>query len=154
MILGGNPEDLRSLARRLRKHADEVEATTTKVKAGQGIQWTGAASDRFRERLIDLGQNLESSRQSVIDAATKADALADVLEERQRAIAAAMDQAMDALDQARGTVQKFAGKVWNDLTHAEQDAENGAKEVLKAVQELPPPGDPRWLEILGKVVHR
>jgi hypothetical protein len=154
MALGGNPEDLRSLARRLHRHADDVETTATRVKAGQGIQWAGAAGDRFRQRLLDLGEELEASRALVTEAATNTDALANTLEERQRAIAAAMDKAKEALGQARNTVQQFAGAVWDDLTHAEKAAQEGAQAVLAAVKELPPPGDPRWLEIARKVLHR
>lgn len=153
MALGGNPEDLRSLARRLRKQADEVEATATRLKAGQEVQWTGIAAVRFQERLAAHGQELETSRDSVTSAATKADQLADALEERQRAIAAAIDKLNDAANQARSTLNRFAGAVWEDLTNLEQANQRKAEHLLDELKDPPALGDPHWIDIAKELLH-
>ena len=151
MALGGNPDELRALARRLRTDAGEVEHTATRVRQGQGIHWVGLAAERYRERLREHGTQIDRTRDEILSAAARLDELADTLEERQRAIARAMSLVDDALASARDTVGRFAGEVWDTLTGAEQAAEETARDLLGSVRELPPPGHPDWVDLAKRL---
>lgn len=151
MALGGNPEELRTLARRLRTDAGEVGHTATRVRQGQGIHWVGLAAERYRGRLREHGAQIDRTRDEILTAASRLDELADALEERQRAIARAMDLVDDALTSARDTIGRFAGDVWDTLTGAEKAAEETARDLLDSVRELPSPGHPDWVDLARRI---
>lgn len=151
MALGGDPEQIRHLARRLRTEADDVEHTAARVRAGSGVHWVGAASERYRERLRGHAREIDETRDQLLHAATRLDHLADTLEERQRAIARAMELVDDALGSARRTISNVAGAVWDELTGAEKSAEQAARSLLDSVTQLPAPGHPDWLDLARRV---
>lgn len=151
MNIGGNPEELRRLARQLRQQAIDVDDTASRVRRAEGVRWVGLAADRFRERLAQHGRDIEQTRRELVAAAASMDHLADVLEERQRAIARAMAFVEDELDSARRTVTSFAGRVWDTLTAGERAAERSARDLLDRVRQLPAPGDPGWLGLARQI---
>lgn len=151
MGMGGNPEEIRRQARLMRRHAESVADVGDRVERGHGLQWTGVASERFRDRLVREGRDLERARQTVLDAAKELDHLADVLEERQAAIRRAMDFVERELDSARSTIQRFAGEVWDTLTGAEKAVQQTAKDVLRTASKLPPVGHPEWVTMARRL---
>ena len=151
MSIGGSPEELRRLARQLRRQAGEVDDTSARVRRAEGVRWTGLAADRFRERLAQHSKDIERTRGELLAAAAKLDQLADTLEERQRAIARAMAFVEDELDAARRTVTSFAGRLWDTLTAAEKSAEQTARGILDGIAHLPPPGHPGWLDLARQI---
>lgn len=153
MPIGGNPDEIRAQAARVRTWAESLDATADDVRAGYGVTWVGVAGDRYRERLREHAQHVTDRRDELRGLARDLDRLADELEERQAAIRRAAAAVEDALDGARRTL----GRLWDmgrDLWDAgEREAEAAARRVVDAVGELPPPGDPRWLEIAKDVVR-
>lgn len=151
MTIGGDPEELRRLARQLRRQASEVDDTAARVRRAEGVRWVGLAADRFRERLAQHGREIEQTRGDLVAAAARLDRLADVLEERQRAIARAMAFVEDELDAARRTVTSFAGRVWDTLTAQEKSAEQAARDLLGRIPSLPSPGHPVWVDLARQI---
>ncbi len=151
MALGGDPEAIRALARRLRSEASDVELTAARVRRGEGVQWVGLAAERYRQRLREHARDIDETRDAISDAAVRLDGLADTLEERQRAIAHAMNLVEDTLSAARSTVGRFVGAAWDTLTGAEQKAEEAARDLLGSVSQLPPPGHPDWVDLARRI---
>lgn len=151
MALGGNPEEIRRQARAMRRHADTVLDVSDRVATGHGVQWTGRAADRFRERLAREGQALAQTRETVLGAATELDHLAATLDERQAAIRRAMAAVEDEIERARSTISRFAGEVWDTLTGAEQNLEKAARRILGQASQLPPVGHPDWIQVASKM---
>jgi ABC-type transporter Mla subunit MlaD len=146
MGVGGDPEEIRRQARQLRRVAETVSDVSDRVARGQGLPWSGHASDRFRQRLADEGRGLVRSRETVLQAAAELDRLATVLDERQAEIRRAMKFVEDELGRARSTLQRFAGEVWDTLTGAEKAVERAARDVLRHGTNLPPVGHPDWID--------
>ncbi len=151
MGLGGDPDELRRMARRLREQAGEVEHTAGRVGRAEGVEWVGLSADRFRDRLREHGREIARTRRELVDASSALDHLADELEERQLAIARAMDLVEAELSAARRTVSGFAGGVWDTLTGAERAAERAARGLLDSVTHLPSPGHPDWLDLARRM---
>ncbi len=147
----GDPEEIRHEACKLRRRAHDVNELAARVASGHGVHWVGVAADRFRERLIEQGQSLRDTEQTIRQAASDLDHLADVLDERQAAIRHAMAEVEDAIDSARSTIARFADSVWDTLTGAEQEAEGAARTVLRHAGSLPPIGHPDWVRLAGRV---
>lgn len=150
-MIGGNPEEIRRLARILRTQAERTVDIKDAVARGQGVPWVGLAGDRFRERLANECREMERTRAEILDAASALDRLADELEERQAAIRRAMDFVDGELSKARSTVQRFAGEVWDTLTGAEKSLHSSARRLLDSVDDLPPIGHPDWLDLARRV---
>ena len=151
MALGGSPEDIRLAARRVRAHAQDVDAVAARVRSGQGVTWVGTAAERYRERLREHARAIETTRGHVDDLAVRLDELAGDLEERQRAVARATDAVEDVLSSARSTLGRLAGVVRDELTDAERQAEDAARAVLDTVREPPPLGHPDWLDVARRL---
>lgn len=147
MPVGGDPNAIRALARRLRTVATEVDDTGARVLRSQGVEWVGLAADRYRERLADRAREIAGTSESVDDAAARLEELATALEERQAMIAAAMAEVEDRLDGARSFLGRIGGIASDALTSAERTAANQARRLLDTVPEVPPPGHPLWLEL-------
>lgn len=154
MTLGGNPEEIRAEAAKVRSWAAELVDVRDDVRRGYGVEWVGVAGDRYRDRLTEHSRDVGECREELLDVARALDELADTLEERQAAIRRAAALVEDALAGARGTLNRLwdmGRDLWND---AERAAGEAAERLLDSVDELPPVGDPRWLELADRVGRR
>lgn len=149
MAIGGDPDTIRDKARTLRTWALDVQTTRESVAAGSGVQWVSTAADRYRERLLEHSRAIGDARDEMIEAADALDALADALEERQELIRRAMNAVTDAVDGARSTLGRLWGWARDELSDAENAARDKAQELVDSMRDLPPIGDPGWLD-LGK----
>lgn len=141
MTIGGNPEEVRARARRVRQMAEDLDSTAATVRSGAGIEWVGVAADRYRDRLVDHGRQVQAAHAELVATADALDRLADTLEERQAAIRRAMQAVEDAVDSARRTLARHADEV---VTEAERATRRAAQEVLDRARSLPVPGAPEW----------
>jgi uncharacterized protein YukE len=152
MAAGGDPEAIRAHARRLRTTAEEVTATRHRIAAGAGIDWTGVAAGRYRERLVDHIRRVGAAQDEMRRTADALDRLADELEARQAAIKRAMALVEDRLADARRTVDRLGGLAEDVLDGAQRAARDSAQAVLGAVRGgLPSPGLPAWSEIADRI---
>lgn len=125
--------------------AADVDATADRVRAGAGIEWTGVAAERHRERLADHGRQVASARDELLQLAGSLEHLADTLVERQAAIRRATQLVEDAVDGARRTLGRLAGVAEDALTDAERATKRAADGVLDVARRgLPLPGAPEW----------
>ncbi|WP_250448586.1 WXG100 family type VII secretion target [Actinotalea sp. C106] len=145
MPIGGNPDEIRAEAARVRGWAESLEGTADRVRTGHGVTWVGTAGDRYRDRLREHARDVTDRRDELRDLARALDRLAEEVEERQAAIRRAAAVVEEAVDSARGTLGRLWG-VGRDLwTAGEREAEAAARRVIDTVGELPPPGSPRWV---------
>src|SRR5690606_31816681 len=114
MVLpGGDPHDIRALARRVRDEAATVRAEALLVRGGADIAWVSAAADTYRDRLADHAAAFETVAQRFDAAADDLDALAQTLESRQGALLEAWNAAKDAWDDAVDAVEGGARRTWD-----------------------------------------
>lgn len=126
MSLGGDPEDLRVLARRADQMAELVrEEGTTLLHTTAATSWKGVAADRYRERARDLKTALEESAGATDSVATDLHHLAATLEERQRMIRNAV-----------GILERYAYARIGDLLEFEQRQIRWAQGVLDTVGDI------------------
>jgi ABC-type transporter Mla subunit MlaD len=151
MALGGDPDDIRDEARRLRRVAASIESEAATVSRGQGVHWHGAAGDRYRERLARHARAIRDGAGEAGDAASELQRLADALEERQAAIRRAMNFVGDLIDSARRTINSMAGEALDALSDAERAAHDQAQRLLSSTRHHPSPGDPAWLDLARKL---
>jgi uncharacterized protein YukE len=152
MTAGGDPEAIRTHARRLRTRADDVARTGDRVRRGAGVEWAGVAAERYRERLHAHGRDVTAAHEEMLDAARALDTLADELESRQEAIRRAMRLVEDRVDDARRVVGWLGDLADDALTGAERGARDAARSVLRAVGDaLPAPGAPDWSGLAERV---
>lgn len=147
MTVGGDPDEIRDEARRLRGLATEIEPEIAVVRRSEGVQWHSVSADRFRDRMREHARDMDDARLEVLEAAAALDRLADALTERQRAIRAAMNAVHDLLDGARRTV---AGII-DSGAEALSEAEKAAERLLENPPALPVLGDPRWVDLAKKL---
>ena len=152
MQIGGNPEELQALARRLRGWSGEVGATGDRIRAGAGVQWVSTSADRFRARLAEHASAVEAARDELSRAADLLVTLADELAERQAAIRRAAALVEDAVDEAGRSLRRLWGVAQDELSEVERATSEGAQRVLAAVGDgLPLPGAPDWLALRRKL---
>lgn len=154
MAIGGNPEEIHALARRLRQWSADVDVTAGRVRAGDGVQWAGAAATRYRERLAEHATAIDDARDELLAAAKALVELADELTEKQAAIRRAAQAVEDAVDGAKKTLGRMWGVAQEELTEVERSAGHAAQQVLSTVgSKLPDNGAVGWIE-LGLQVGR
>jgi uncharacterized protein YukE len=152
MAAGGDPEEIRAHARRLRTAAEGVARTGDRVRAGAGIRWAGVAAERYQARLHEHGRDVTAAQEEMLQAARALDRLAEELEDRQQAIRRAMQLVEDRLDDARRVVGRLGDLADDVLTAAERGARDAARSVLRAVGDvLPAPGAPDWSRLADRV---
>lgn len=159
MTLGGDPQDLRDLARGLYRAAEEIDDVQRRVATAQGVQWRGPAADRFLADVRAKGTRIEQSSQATRAAAAALEVLAAALEARQAAIAAAMAAVELRLEQARRTIVHGAAQAGEAVGDAVSDAVSDAQrllidqahEVLEHSGPIPQPGHPEWLRLAERL---
>lgn len=118
MGIGGDPQDVRAIARRIRLWADEVDDDAASVQQAQQIDWRSTAASSFIDKIQTRYEQTTAVAESMRDAADAVDHLADVLEERQ-------DELSDLLEQAGRTI-----------ADAEQMLRDGVTDLIGGVQSL------------------
>lgn len=153
-MIGGNPEELRDLARDVRRWSAELADVASAVAAGRGVRWESTAADRYRDRLAAHARDVAAARDEVDQVAASLTALADTLQERQAAIRRAQDLVLGVLDDARRTVSRLWDVAEDVLTSGERAARSAAQELLRTVPALPAPGEAAWEDLARRVGGR
>ena len=129
-MIGGNPDDFRAAARRVRDSGDEVTRSTEAVLARGGPRWHSTAGRAYQGFLEDVLRTAAHASQVVDLYASSLDRLADGLEERQRAIAALLEQADATWDDARRMVAEGADDLMDGARRLADGAVDGIRKVL------------------------
>lgn len=130
MDIGGDPGDIRSSARLVRRWADQVEEQAARVLGAQGVDWESTAADAFRQRIAERHRDSIAVAQRVRDAADRLDRLADALEERQSTITRLLARAGATWDQAQDHVIDKGGDLLDAARRLADDAAKLAREAL------------------------
>lgn len=116
MNIGGDPEQIRAAARRLRSRADEMETGCLRTLTRRDLGWVSTAAHAFEDRLHQRAHEAHAACESVRAAASRMDRLADELAQRQlfvaRLAAEAESGVEDLADQARSRLHELLGVVW------------------------------------------
>jgi uncharacterized protein YukE len=104
VAIGGDPQDLRDTAHRMRGWADDVDADARSALAALGVEWHSLAADAYREKLDDRRRDAAAIADGIRDAARAVDRLADTLEDRQQTLGRLLEQAGKTLEDAQRAV--------------------------------------------------
>jgi len=138
MALGGDPDDLRALASRLRARAGTLDDRVTTMGAQLGaVHWSSNAARSYRRRLGEDAAAVSAVADRLEELADDFDELADTLEHRQRLVGLLIDAGIESAQEAAEAVA--------DGLH---DFADSAEDVLKDMGEK----GRRLLEGLGDVV--
>lgn len=143
-MIGGDPEELRALAARVRRWSTELDETASAVAAGAGIEWRGTAAERYRDRLAAHALAVAAARDEVDELAGSLGDLADALAERQASIRRAEAVVVGLVEDARRTADRLRHVAEDVLTFGERAARDTAENVLRTVVAFPLPGEPAW----------
>jgi uncharacterized protein YukE len=144
MGIGGDPQDVRAVARRIRSWADEVDDDATSVRQAKQIDWKSTAASSFVAKIETRYDEVTAVAESMRDAADAVDHLADVLEDRQDTLNDLLEKAgktlADAEDMVRDGVTDLIGGVTSLADEARKKAEDlkdglvdGGKKLLGGV---------------------
>jgi uncharacterized protein YukE len=126
MAIGGDPQDLRDTARRMRGWADDVDADAASALSALDVEWKSTAADAYREKLDERRRDATAVADEIREAAKKVDELADTLEERQKTLD-------DLLEKALEDAQRAVAEGAEDLLAG---AQNLADDALEAGKDL------------------
>jgi hypothetical protein len=76
----GDPQQIRTLAARLRGDADRLRELTRRVGATREVAWRSRAATLFRDRVGERAHALQRSARALDEAARRVDAHADAVE--------------------------------------------------------------------------
>lgn len=141
MWLGGNPEDIKRHAARLRALADTVSGESEAARRRlDGVEWESAAAQSFRTRSLEDFAIYERAINEINDAARSLDHLAHELASRQQALmelAARIGRSAEELwSEARNLgedVLSYANGVLGDLGDAVSAGVSKGKDLLDTV---------------------
>jgi ABC-type transporter Mla subunit MlaD len=136
-MIGGNPDDFRAAARRVRDSGEEVTRSTEAVLA-RGPRWHSTAGDAYQDRLEDVLRTAARAAEVADLYAASLDGLADGLEERQRAIAALLEQAGATWDDARRMVAEGASDLMTGARSLADGAADRAGDLVDGIQKVLP----------------
>jgi ABC-type transporter Mla subunit MlaD len=137
MGIGGDPQDIRAIARRVRVWADEVDDDASSVRRAKDIDWKSTAASSFIEKIETRYEQTTAVADSMRDAASEIDHLADVLQDRQDTLSDLLEKAgktlADAEEMLRNGVTDLIGGVESLANEAKERAEDlvdGGKKIL------------------------
>jgi uncharacterized protein YukE len=138
MALGGDPDDLRALATRLRTRADTLDGRAATMRNQlDAVHWSSNAARSYRRRLTEDAAAVTEVADRLHELAGDFDDLADTLEHRQRLVGLLVEAGIE-------TAQEAAEAVADGL----HDFADSAEDVLRDMGEK----GKRLLEGLGDVV--
>jgi ABC-type transporter Mla subunit MlaD len=130
VAIGGDPQDLRDTAHRMRGWADDVDADATAAMSALEVEWKSLAADAYREKLEDRRRDAMAVADSIRDAAKDVDRLADTLEERQQTLTRLLEQAGKTLEDAQRAVADGAEDLLQGAQGLADDAVQAGKDLL------------------------
>ncbi len=136
MAIGGDPQDLRETARRMRGWADDVDADADAAYRALGVEWKSVAADAYREKLDDRRRDAIAVADSIREAARKVDALADTLEDRQRTLTDLLEKAGKTLEDAQRAVAEGAEDLLEGAQNLADDALEAGKDLVEGGKNL------------------
>jgi|GEM_PF-6870023 len=105
MAIGGDPDDLRRLATRLRNRADTLSTRATSMANHLvEVHWSSNAATSYRARLGDDVSAVEDVVDRLEELAADFDDLADTLAERQRLVGLLLDAGIETAREAAEAV--------------------------------------------------
>lgn len=105
MAIGGDPDDLRRLATRLRTRADTLSTRAISMVNHLGeVHWSSNAASSYRARLRDDVAAVEDVVDRLEELAADFDDLADTLTERQRLVGLLLDAGIETAREAAEAV--------------------------------------------------
>jgi methyl-accepting chemotaxis protein len=122
MHVGGDAQEVRALARRVRGWADDVDRQAAVLRATD-VEWHSTAADDFARRLEERRGDVLAVAEKVRTAADRIDHLADVLQERQQQLSDLLAAAGRTLADAEQMVRDGVGDL---LSEARSLAEGAA----------------------------
>lgn len=126
MNLGGDPQDLRDLARRIRTWADSVDDDAANVFKVTGVEWESTAATGFADMLKAKHKDTGEVAVSMREAAEKLDDLANTLEDRQQTLNNLLAAAGKTIEDAEEMVRDGA----TDLLDGAKSLADDAKDLL------------------------
>lgn len=136
MAIGGDPQDLRDTARRMRGWADDVDADAGAALKALGVDWKSVAADAYRDKLDARRRDAADVADRIRDAADKVDELATTLEERQQALNRLLEQAGKTLEDAQRAVAEGADDLLAGAQGLANDAVEAGKDLLDGGKKL------------------
>lgn len=130
MAIGGDPDDLRRLATRLRTRADTLSTRATSMDNHlDEVHWSSDAASSYRARLRDDVSAVEDVVVRLDELAADLDDLANTLEERQRLVGLLLDAGIE-------TAREAAEAVADGVHDGVQAVENVLKDMGAKGKEL------------------
>lgn len=111
----GDPAQIRAVAARLRREADEVRSVGARVGAARGVEWRSAAAEAFRDRVTEAVHGERRTAQLLDEAAAALDAHA-----------AGVERTLAELVRLAHATQAAAQRVAGEATDAVQHVVRGA----------------------------
>ncbi|EFQ82183.1 hypothetical protein HMPREF0063_12707 [Aeromicrobium marinum DSM 15272] len=136
MRLGGDPQDLRADAQRVRAWADAVDDAAAHVLRTAGVEWRSSAADRFRDQLAERRRTAMAVADDVRRVADEIEALATTLEERQRTLQNLLDQAGRTIEEVQQAVADGAVDVMDAAQGFANDAVEKGQELVGQARDL------------------
>lgn len=124
MKVGGDPEELRATARRVRTWASDVETEASRVFRVGGVGWESTAASGFIEKVGERHRDTTDVVESMRHAAGTYDDLARTLEGRQEKLLKLLEEAGKTIEDAEEMVAKGA----KDLLEGAESLAGAAKE--------------------------
>jgi hypothetical protein len=96
----GDPDELRTVAARLRREADQVRSVSLRVGAARRVEWHSVAAEAFRERVSEAVHGERRAAELLDEAASAVDAHA-----------AAVQCVLEELARVARTAQEAVGRL-------------------------------------------
>lgn len=136
MALGGDPGDIRSMATRVRTWADDVDDQADEVRRAKDVEWKSTAADAFIDKIEQRYADTRAVAESVRDAATKLDHLADTLESRQDTLTDLLEQAGKTLAEAEQMVRDGVDDILGEVGSLANAAKDKAGDLVEGGKDL------------------
>ena len=136
MAIGGDPQDLRDTARRMRGWADDVDADAASALSALSVDWKSTAADAYRDKLDARRRDATAVADQIREAATKVDELADTLEDRQKTLDDLLAKAGKTLEDAQRAVAEGADDLLAGAQNLADDALEAGKDLVDGGKKL------------------
>ena len=133
MAIGGDPGELRAQAQRVRGWADQVGDVAGDQLEATSVDWASNAAETFRLELETRRHEVLRLVERYQEAATRLDALADALEERQQVLTGLLAAAGRTFDDLTSAVADGAGEVMDVAHRFVSDTAELGRDVLDRV---------------------
>lgn len=136
MAVGGDPQDLRDTAHRMRGWADDVDADAAAALSALRVEWKSVAADAYRDKLDERRRDAEAVADDIREAARKIDELADTLEDRQQTLSDLLEKAGKTLEDAQRAVANGAEDLLDGAQGLANDAIEAGKDFVEGGKKL------------------